>query len=103
MDGYLLVSFGHSDQQSQHIGTLYQGHASIFHNTVTAYGSATPVRSFTRNDGYSIDLIDISSFQVAWTAGAVTRAQGLANITDDVFTRSLAREIVQELRNAGLI
>jgi len=101
IDGYLLLSYGGSSTQSQQIGTLSYGSASVFGNTVSAYGSSTPVMSFSRRDGYSAVLIDTQSYNKAWIGGATTHAQGLANITDDVFTTSLGQKIAAELKNAG--
>lgn len=101
IDGYLLLTYGGGSTQSQQIGTLAYGSASVFGNTVSAYGSSTPVMSFSRSDGYSVVLIDTQSYNKAWIGGAKTQAQGLANITDEVFTNSLAEKIASELAGAG--
>jgi hypothetical protein len=101
IDGYLLLTYGGGSTQSQQIGTLAYGSATVFANTISAYGSSTPVMSFSRSDGYSIVLIDTQTFKKAWVGGAKTQAQGLANITDDVFTGSLGAKIVSVLKDAG--
>ena len=101
IDGYLLLTYGGGATQSQQIGTMSYGSASVFGNTVSAYGSSTPVMSFSRSDGYGVVLIDTQSYNKAWVGGATTQAQGLANITDDVFTASLAQQIATELSKAG--
>lgn len=101
IDGYLLLTYGGGSTQSQQIGTMTYGSASVFGNTVSAYGSSTPVMSFSRSDGYSAVLIDTQTYNKAWIGGATTHAQGLANITDDVFTTSLGQKIATKLRNAG--
>ena len=101
IDGYLLLTYGGGSTQSQQIATLAYGKASVFGNTVSAYGSSTPVMSFSRSDGYSVVLIDTQSYNKAWIGGAETHAQGLANITDDVFMSSLAEKIASELSNSG--
>lgn len=99
--GYLLLTYGGGTTQSQQIGTLAYGSATVFSNTISAYGSSTPVMSFSRSDGYSIVLIDTQTFNKAWVGGAKTQAQGLANITDDVFTDSLAAKVASVLKDAG--
>ncbi|HEX9452312.1 MAG TPA: hypothetical protein VF934_12935 [Burkholderiales bacterium] len=101
IDGYLLLTYGGGSMQSQQVGTLSYGSANVFGNSVSAYGSSTPVMSFSRSDGYSVVLIDTQSYNKAWIGGAKTQAHGLANITDDVFTNSLAEKIALELGAAG--
>lgn len=101
IDGYLLLTYGGGATQSQQIGTLAYGSATVFSNTISAYGSSTPVMSFSRSDGYSMVLIDTQTFNKAWVGGAKTQAQGLANITDDVFTDSLAAKVASVLKDAG--
>ncbi|WP_428311762.1 hypothetical protein [Hydrocarboniphaga sp.] len=101
IDGYLLLTYGGGSTQSQQVGTLAYGSATVFANTISAYGSSTPVMSFSRSDGYGVVLIDTQSYNKAWVGGTRTQAQGLANITDDVFTGSLADQIAYELQRAG--
>ena len=101
IDGYLLLTYGGGATQSQQIGTMSYGSANVFGNTVSAYGSSTPVMSFSRSDGYGVVLIDTKSYNKAWVGGATTQAQGLANITDEVFTSSLGEQIAAELIKAG--
>ncbi len=101
IDGYLLLTYGGGSTQSQQIGALTYGSATVFSNTISAYGSSTPVMSFSRSDGYSIVLIDTQTYKKAWVGGAKTQAQGLANITDDVFTDSLAEKVTSVLMEFG--
>lgn len=101
--GYLVVIYGGGESQSRQVGTLSYGTANVFANTVTSYGSTVPITSFSRNDDYSIVLIDTKTFKKAWIGGAKTHAQGLVNITDNVFTSSLANEIATKLKAAGLL
>ena len=100
-DAYFVVAFGGSKNDSQHFGSISNSSASIYGNTAYAYGSTTPIVSFSRRDGYSLTLVDVSMGANAWVGGAQTSAQGLANITDEVFTNSLASEIANELVRAG--
>lgn len=102
-EGYLAVIYGGGGADSEVVGSLSYGTANVFSNTVTAYGSTVPIRSFSRSDGYSVVLVDTSSFRKAWVGGAKTHAQGLANITDEVFTTSLASELATRLEAAGLL
>lgn len=103
IDGYLVVSYGGNHVQRHDMGYVAQGSASVFGNTISAYGSAVPISSYSRTDGYSAALIDVSSEQAAWVGGANTHAQGLVNVTNKVFTASLASELADELARAGHI
>lgn len=101
--GYLVVAYGGGGTYSSQVGSMTYGSASVYGNTVTAYGSTVPVTSFSRSDGYSITLVDVSTANKAWIGGAKTQAQGLANITDEVFTSSLADQIAKQLKESKLI
>ena len=101
IDGYLLVIYGGGATQTQQIGSLSYGSASVYGNTVSAYSSTTPIMSFARSDGYSAVLIDTATYNKAWIGGVRTHASGLANITDDVFTSSLATKLAAELAASG--
>lgn len=103
ISGYLVVSYGGGASSAQQVGALHYGTATVYANTVTAYGSSVPITSFSRSDGYGIVLVDTQTFNKAWVGGAKTHAQGLANITDNVFTSSLANEIAQQLAAAGFL
>lgn len=103
IDAYLLLTYGGGSTQSDLIGTMHYGNASVYGNTISAYGSSIPIRSFSRSDGYSVVLIDTQTHNKAWVGGTKTQAQGFANITDDVFTNSLGEQLAAELRRAGHI
>lgn len=103
IDAYLIVTYGGSISNSQQIGSISSETANVYGNTITAYSSTVPINSFSRSDGYSIILIDTQSKNKAWVGGAKTQAQGLANITDDVFTTSLSQEIASKLKEDGFL
>ena len=100
---YLVVTYGGGGTSSTQVGTMAYGSATVSSNTVTAYGSAVPITSFKPTDGYEVVLIDTATFNKAWIGGAKTQASGLANITDSVFTSSLAKEVAAQLSSAGLL
>ena len=103
INGYLIVRYGSSNSSSVNLGSITNTTANIFSDTVTAYSSTVPISAFSRSDGYSLTLIDVKSTNKVLVGEATTQAQGLANITDDVFTSSLAKKIIQKLKKEGLL
>lgn len=100
IEGYLIVLYSSGGSDSQIISNLSYGTANVYGNSINAYGMSTPVYSYTRRDGYNLILVDTASFQKAWVGSANVHASGLANITDDVFTTSLAQKIADVLKTS---
>ncbi|MBL1379191.1 hypothetical protein [Zobellella iuensis] len=101
IDGYLIVDYGGNVTREHNFGYVAQGNANVWGNTITAYGSAIPMSTFSRNDGYQVTLFDTATNKKSWVGGASTHAQGLANVTNSVFTSSLAKALAEQLSKAG--
>ena len=99
INGYIVVVYGGGNTIANQIGTITNATANIFQNTISAYSTTIPVTGFSRSDGYSVTLFDVETGGKVLVGGARTSAQGLANITDDVFTSSLASAIVKKMKN----
>lgn len=100
---YLLVYYNGGGTDTRQIANLSYGSANVYGSSINAYGTSMPVYSFNRRDSYNLVLIDTGTFKKAWVGGASIHAQGMANITDDVFTSSLSEKVASVLKNAGHI
>lgn len=101
IESYLQIHYGSGATESYQSGTLNFGTANVYGNSASLIGTATPVYSMNRRDGYNLILIDTMTLQKAWVGGASVHAAGLANVTDEVFTTSLSAKIVDTLKEAG--
>ncbi|WP_019593010.1 hypothetical protein [Thioalkalivibrio sp. ALM2T] len=103
IDGWLVVGIGEGESDSQYIGSQQFGSATVYGNTVYGRSSSIPMRSFSRQQGYSLRLFDMDTKGTAFVMDASTSASGMANVTNPVFARSLARTIIDEMSTAGFI
>lgn len=103
IDAWLVIGIGTGSSNSQYMGSNTFGSATVYGNT--AYGSANSMAmySFSRQQGYSIAMYDMSTKHKAFIMDASTSASGLANVTNSVFASSLADKIVKEMSASGFL
>ncbi|MGH1374505.1 MAG: hypothetical protein ACRBBW_20885 [Cellvibrionaceae bacterium] len=103
IDGWLTVNLGAGGSSSRYMGSHVFGSATTTGNTISGSSNSIAMHSFSRQQGYSIEMYDTKSERKAFVMSASTSASGLANITNSVFAKSLAKKIIDEMSASKLI